>query len=84
MAIDILPKLFDSNKTCVAHSTVVPSLAVLEIMQRVQQLDDKTKEEIKAYLFSLFKDTIGCRTVESICNYCVSEMLEKLNYYKED
>ena len=59
-----LPKPFDSSKRYMADCRVVPPLAALEIMKRVQQLDDKTKEEIKAYLFSLFEDVYGCRIVE--------------------
>ena len=59
-----LPKPFDLSKRYMADCRVVPPLAALEIMKRVQQLDDKTKEEIKAYLFSLFKDIHGCRIVE--------------------
>ena len=33
-------------------------------MRRVEEFDKQVKKEIKAYLFSLFKDKRGCRIVE--------------------
>lgn len=59
-----VPKDFDSNLKYVAHSTTASPLAVMEIMRRVEGLDEKTKEEIKAYLSSLFKHIPGCQIVE--------------------
>ena len=59
-----VPKDFNSNLKYVAHSTVAPPLEAMEIMRRVEGLDEKTKEEIKAYLFSLFKHVHGCQIVE--------------------
>lgn len=59
-----LPKDFTPGAKYVARSVVAPPLAAIEIMKRVKELDDKTKEEIKAYLLSLFKDIHGCRIVE--------------------
>ena len=59
-----LPKDFDPNIRYVAHSTVVPPLEAIEIMRRVQGLDEQTKGEVKAYLSSLFKDRYGCHVVE--------------------
>lgn len=62
--IVFLPKDFDPNVKYVAHSTVAPPLEAMEIMRRVHGLDEQTKQEIKAYLFSLFKDKLGCCIVE--------------------
>jgi hypothetical protein len=62
--IVFLPKGFDANIKYVAHPTVVPPLEAIEIMRRVQGLDEQAKEEIKAFLSSLFKDKYGCHIVE--------------------
>lgn len=62
--IVFLPKDFDPNVKYVAHSTVAPPLEAIEIMRRVQGLDEQTKEEIKAFLSSLFKDKYECHIVE--------------------
>jgi hypothetical protein len=62
--IVFLPKPFDANKRYIAESTIVPPLAAIEIIRRVEHLDQKTKDEIKAYIFSLFKDQIGYRIVD--------------------
>lgn len=62
--IVFLPKEFDRCKNYIARSTFAPPLEAIEVMKRVQQLDGKTKEEIKAYLFSLSKHIHGCRIVE--------------------
>jgi hypothetical protein len=60
----ILPKDFDIRKRYEARGIISPPLAANEILKRVQDLDDKTKEEIKACIISLFKNEHGYRIVE--------------------
>jgi hypothetical protein len=60
----MLPKDFDTRKHYRTYETVSPPQAAVAIMRRVQDLDDNTKSEIKANLFTLFENQHGCRIVD--------------------
>lgn len=62
--VAFLPRDFDSNTRYVAHRSVVPPLEQIEIMRRIQRLDEQTKKDVKFFLSSLFKDKYGCHIVE--------------------
>ena len=60
----LTPDDFDPKKDYSSYSTFSPPLEVIEIMKRVDQLDRKTKEEIKSYLYSLCRDKHQCHITE--------------------
>jgi len=62
--IVIRPRDFKTNTRYASNVTFVPPLETIEIMRRLQGLDEQTKAEIKAYLEWLLKDKPGCRILE--------------------
>lgn len=62
--LPVCPEDFDPGSTYTAHIRFVPPLQVIEIVRRLQGLDEQTREEVKAYLRPLLKDKPGCRILE--------------------
>ena len=54
----------DTDSTYTTHTSFVPPLQAIEIMRRLQGLDEQTREEVKTYLWLLLKDKPGCKIME--------------------
>jgi hypothetical protein len=62
--VTFYPENFDPNIKYAPRVTFVPPLETIEIMRRLQGLDQQTKKEVKAYLRSVLADKPGCRILE--------------------
>lgn len=72
-----MPKQFSPEKQYVAEYNTNPPLAAIEIMRRVHQLDEKTRDEIKSYLSTILEHMFGYRVVH-LCEASKSQESTKI------